>query len=423
MIIYDDKTSRITNLGDKFLIQNIDATDDMIFKASYVIASDLYCNGKITALFDLIVLGNVVADEIEVKGRFICLGKCSIKKEAIIQNDMWIEEIQANGITCHDRIFAQSIDVSSVVADSNIVVAKTLAVEEKAKSFENVICGETAFGAGKIIANTIVTVEPLDLDDGEDALENPFVFNPESGTQNGSDLMKESVKYALTNDYSSYLRKLQLTPDSTLRNMFSRYKNTLSVVDKAVPDGISQLRDISILIWLIDIVNSQYFKGWQTLQDWLFVVRAHFEDVISGKVSIDPEVRPAKELEKGDLVIHDKYGKGIVKGMIKKITNGKLTQSAVVDFEDFGEKKFPLPDALKYFNIIVNDVQETEDPKSYIKCSLNSYSEWITALTLVYAHKEFFGKDLYATLNDILLSKIGLKAKFVEDRLKAKGWQ
>ena len=61
---------------------------------------------------------------------------------------------------------AQSIDADIVQADGNIIIGKTLAVEEKAQTYQKVICGETAYGAGKIIASTILTSEPLDLDDG-----------------------------------------------------------------------------------------------------------------------------------------------------------------------------------------------------------------------------------------------------------------
>ena len=77
MAVYDDKTSGIIKAGDRdncFIISNVKSRTEAIFKASYIVASSMRVSGKITALFDLIVLGDVEADDIEVKGKFICMG-------------------------------------------------------------------------------------------------------------------------------------------------------------------------------------------------------------------------------------------------------------------------------------------------------------------------------------------------------------
>ena len=162
MIIYDDKTPNAITSGTQLLISSSHSSEDVTFRASYIVSSDLTCQGKVTALFDLFVFGDVHADEIEVKGRFICMGHCIVTGAIVVQNDIWCEDVQAASITCHDRIVAQSIDVDTIIADGSIIIGKTLAIEQKAQTNQNVICGETAYGAGRIIASSILTAEPLD---------------------------------------------------------------------------------------------------------------------------------------------------------------------------------------------------------------------------------------------------------------------
>ena len=256
MILYDDKAKDAIKAENQLIFPNINESDDITFKASYIISGNLSCSGKIAALFDLIVFGDVVAEEVDVKGRFVCMGRCSISGTITVQSDIWAEDIQAKCVICQDRIVAQSIDADTVVADGNIIIGKTLAIEEKAKTYQNVICGETAYGAGKIVASSILTAEPLDLDEGEEALESPFQYTPKSSYSGTAELSKESAKYRKNNDYSGFLSILLKTPDETMKARFSHYITVLKAVEIAYPEKISELRDAALLIWMIEISNS-----------------------------------------------------------------------------------------------------------------------------------------------------------------------
>ena len=74
MAIYDDKTQGIIKSGNYFFINAIKSRTEAIFKASYIVGSSLHIDGKITASFDLIIVGDVEAEDIDIKGSFICLG-------------------------------------------------------------------------------------------------------------------------------------------------------------------------------------------------------------------------------------------------------------------------------------------------------------------------------------------------------------
>lgn len=424
MILYDDKTKDAIKAGNQLIFPNINESDDLTFKASYIISGDCHCAGKISALFDLIVFGNVIAEEIDIKGRFVCMGQCNISETIIVQNDIWAEDIQAKSVICQDRIVAQSIDADTVIADGNIIIGKTLAIAEQAKTYQNVICGETVYGAGKIIASSILTAEPLDLDDGEEVLESPFQYVPKSSNSATTEFSRESAKYVKNNDYSGYLSKLMKIPDQTLKARFGHYLTVLKAVDIAYPTSISEFKDASLLIWMIEISNSDYFKDWPKIREWMEFVLSHFKDMAEGQSFGLHKPKPASNLDKGYTVLHKQYGRGIVSSVLQTSSAGKISRMATVAFELHGEKKFPLPTSLKFFSILSEHEVSSEDVvESSIQYNIDEYSEWLSALQSIYTYKEYLGTSLYNTLYSLLLSKLGLKPKFVEDRFKEKGWR
>lgn len=423
MILYDDKAKGAIKADNRLIFPDIDELDDLTFKASYIVSGNLRSTGKISALFDLIVLGDVTAEEIEIKGRFVCMGQCHINGTIVVQNDIWAEDIQAKSVVSQDRIVAQSIDADAVVAEGNIIIGKTLAIEEMAKTYQKVICGETAYGAGKIVAASILTAEPLDLDDGIEALEDPFQYAPTSSDSGDTELSKESAMYARNNDFHGFLSKLMKIPDEKMKVRFGHYLTALKAVEMAYPQGISEFKDISLLIWLIEISNSVYFKDWPEIKEWTEAILAHFKEMAEGKSLGLHAPRPAEKLDKGYTVLHKHYGKGIVRSILKTSVGGQVSYTAIVEFEHYGEKKFPLPASLNFFSVISeHEAPSADEVKSSIQCNVDGYAEWLSALQLIYLHKEYLGTSLYNVIYSLLLSKLGLKPKFVEDRFKEKGW-
>ena len=88
-----------------------------------------------------------------------------------------------------------------------------------------------------------------------------------------------------------------------------------------------------------------------------------------------------------------------------------------------GEKKFPIPNSLKYFKIInEKSVLSSDENEDAIECNVSSYEEWLSALVLINRHKEYLGAELHKIMYELLLAKLGLKVKFVQERFKEKGW-
>lgn len=420
MIVYDDKNTNAVISGTRPLITSSHSSEDVIFKASYIVSSELDCKGKVTALFDLVVFGDVRADEIDVKGRFICMGHCVVAGAIVVQNDMWCEDVQAASVTCHDRIVAQSIDADNIFAEGSIIVGKTLAIAEKAQTNQNVLCGETAYGAGKIVASSILTVEPLDLDEGEEALESPFQYTPNSSALKVNETSKESAKFEKNNDYQGYISALVLSAPEVTHKRLNKYLATLKAAEMAIPLSVSELRDVSILIWLIELSKSDYFKGWNTVSEWTATVLEHFKKLAEGKLSVSFQGKPADKILKGYTVSHSKFGIG----MVEEIVPSGSGEMAMINFGECGIKKFPLPASLKFFLVLSETSNSpSEEIKSSMTCEISDYDEWLSALALIDENKECLGESLHNAIFELLLEKIGLKAKFVKERFKEKGWK
>ena len=421
MTFFDDKASGVVKIDRSLLLPIIDSHDDVTLKASFVATSDFKCAGKVTALFDLIVMGDFEADELEVKGRFVCHGTCVVNKAMIVHGDILAETVQADSVVCHDRIVAQSLDVTTVSADGRILLGKTLSVEEKAQTPQIIMCGETAYGAGRVSARTLITAEEIDLDDGVEALESPFSYSAKKSTS--TQFEKVVLHYREQGDYAGLLGKLLATPDEQKKSVLTSFLTTLQTVEKKYPKEIHTLRDFSVLIWLLKIANTEYFRGWENITIWTQTVKKHFDDLVHGKFPGDEEPTPAKDLQTGNIVLHSTYGRGQVQAI--NITNaiGRTSKMATIKFEEHGTKNFPLPGSLQFFKLLKKTGElEGGDIKSFLSVSIGSYLEWLDALKTIERYKDYLGNDLHGFIYELLLAKLGIKPRFVEERFKDKGW-
>lgn len=356
MNTYDDKTKGVIASSERFILPSFKPCNNATFKASYIVASDVKCNGKITALFDLIVLGSVEAAEIDIKGRFVCLGNCEVSDSIIVQNEIWANDIRAEYIETHDRIVAQEIDGGTIVADGSIVAGKILAVEKLAKSEKNILCGETAYGAGRIAANTIITGEPLDLDDGEEAVISPNTYRPIAvysqtsnnivGATDPVDLISYGkTEYAPLGNVIGYLEFLtSASCDDRNKAKFSRWCNVINEAEAVYQSGISEFTNVAMLIWLVEIAGSSYFEDWDKIYELFDVFEDHFKSMV------------------------------------------QMDRDAV-------------------------------------GCVIENYNEWLDALSILCHFGDLIDNTLNNVAFELVMSNLGLKAKFVSERLNEKGWE
>ena len=357
MTTYDDKTHGVIESEGCFILPLCNEYENVTFKASYIVVPNIKCKGKIAAFFDLIVLGDIEANEIDVKGRFVCLGKCTVSGSVVVQNEIWANDLRALGsIESHDRIVVQEIEANTIIADGSIVVGRILAVEKFAKSDKKILCGETAYGTGKVAANTVITGEPLDLDDGVNAVVSPNSYlpvTPQSQPPQSvvtspelKDLIARGAsEYAPSGDSFGYLDFLTLTVcDEESKAKFTHWKEVLGETEAILQNGISEYPDIAILIWLAEIAGSDYFKNWDTISEIFDSFQWHFKVLM-------------------------------------------------------------------------------ERDRNAIACLIDTYDKWLKALLILNRFGALIDRAVYGIAFELVVSNLGLKAKFVSERLNEKGWE
>ncbi len=292
MTTYDDKTEGIFASGGRFILPHCKDCDDLTFKASYIVESNIKCKGKIIALFDLIVIGDVEASEIDVKGRFLCIGKCKANT-IIVYDDIWSDEIVAASIETNSRITAQELKAKTIIAEGSILIARTLDVDSTAESSKAIICGETAFGAGIISAPILFTGEPLDLDNGEDAaiikdsIKNQKFEDSNLPTdklislETEADLIQMGEEnFKQENNYCGYLDfAISKAHDDEERQKFKRWKTTLLEAELNCR-SIDNCTNVVQLIWLTEVAISDHFRNWAKIDEMFIMFDQHFLDLM-----------------------------------------------------------------------------------------------------------------------------------------------
>lgn len=415
MAVYDDKTPGIIKSGNYSMISSVKSRTEAVFKASYIVASGIQVEGKITALFDLIVIGDVVAHDIDVKGKFVCLGNCQVGNSVTVQDNLFVKEIRAKSIEVHDDITAQEIDVDVLRADGNVIVGQTLATEELAYSEQNILCGETAYGAGRISAHAIITGEELDMDDGEDAVVDPSKIIFDDNSDN-----KKSVngkKYAEKNDFESYFEELfdNCGTDDIKRYTFVRWLRILKRAFEVEKQTDFECYDVGMLLGLTEICFSEYFSGWETIANWQKDFLNKFNKMANGE-SVSQETKlTVKTLSVGQRLVHSTYGIGSIIDIKKK------DKTLVEVLFDSGKKlSFQMEIALKFFSRADAPTAEEIINKLYIMPE--EFEEWAAYLKILRVYGHVFSPKLAERAMDLLCSKLGVKSKFVLDRIKENGW-
>lgn len=415
MAIYDDKTKGIIKSGDCFFLNNIRNDSEAIFRASYIIGSDLRINGKIAASFDLIVLGDVEAQDIDVKGRFLCIGNCFINNSITVQGKMLGKKVRAKYIDVHDELMAQEIDVYALSVEGNIIVSQTLAIDISADSSQKIICGETAYGAGKISAYEVITGDEIDMDDGIKAVVAPSRISFGSGIQTNANWKKFAVK----NDFKSYLTELRNEiEDKTLQTSIGRWENALNVASKIIKQEEFKCYDIGVLLSLIELSNSTYFNGWEKIEEWQKDFLDKFNKMANGVDLKIPKLLTLDALTVGQRVKHTIYGIGTIKALNK----GSIVK-ATVSFESGKTNDFQMNIAIKHFSLAEKEDLSPSEIQKMLFIHPNEYDEWIEYLNILRLYGDNLSKKLYDISIELLYSSIGIKSKYMVDRLKENGWK
>ena len=83
---------------------------------------------------------------------------------------------------------------------------------------------------------------------------------------------------------------------------------------------------------------------------------------------------------------------------------------------------FKLDIAIKFFSLEKESKYTPEELKEKLFIAHIEYGEWLAFLSIMEMYDHMYSPNLNKILNDLLYSKIGLKTKFIEERIKDNGW-
>ena len=122
-----------------------------------------------------------------------------------------------------------------------------------------------------------------------------------------------------------------------------------------------------------------------------------------------------KTLSVGQRLVHSTYGIGSIIDIKKK------DKTLVEVLFDRGKKlSFQMEIALKFFSRADAPTAEEIISKLYIKPE--EFEEWANYIQILEVYGHMFSPKLNELAMDLLCSKIGVKSKFVLDRIKENGW-
>lgn len=147
-----------TVIGGKNVLEAFDTDDIAVFNESYIIIGDETTAKKISATYDLTVIGNVAVDEIKVNGELTVIGDVSAKVLSC-----------ANSFICQGHVNADKLYVGSIVAksvkcvefvcDGNALIETTIDIDESSRTEKTMVACEGIMGAGCFAALNAIANE------------------------------------------------------------------------------------------------------------------------------------------------------------------------------------------------------------------------------------------------------------------------
>ena len=78
--------------------------------------------------------------------------------------------------------------------------------------------------------------------------------------------------------------------------------------------------------------------------------------------------------------------------------------------------------AINFFVLEKKSKYTPEELKEKLFIEPSEYGEWIAFLSTMETYGNLFGSNLSNIIKEMLYAKIGVKTKFISDRIKDNGW-
>ena len=187
-----------TVLGGKNILEAFETDDVVLFNESYTIIGEETSAKKISATYDLTIIGNITVDEIKVNGDLTIIGDISAKvltcaNTLICQGHVDADKIYVGGIV------AKSVKCVEFICDGNALIETTIDIDESSRTEKTMVACEGIMGAGTFAALNAIANEYFefsgDIQGKVLELESDFTLSEMTApVQIGTDLSELSIE-------------------------------------------------------------------------------------------------------------------------------------------------------------------------------------------------------------------------------------
>lgn len=364
MIILDEKDGLM--FGNFCLInKELQRDKDINFKVSSVYPQSIVSEKGILSNHDLTIIGDITADNINIKGSFNCKGNCNAKKimvngEFICEGDLECDElIIREKAVIKNIVFAKRIEIMS-----DCIVQQSLNLEGELTIDSYLLLGEGLFGSGSIKAKKILYG---DFNDFIGQIDGDIVEDVTIRSKTNPTVKQHSSAFSLSN--------LAEEIDAGQQLLFEQLVEIGVNNDDWVKLG-KDLEEVSYISKDIEIQN-EFYKKMNKLRGLKTIYANDYLDAI--------EI----ENEAESYISANKYNK-------KQLTLIKFA------FE--------------------NSLKAGSNREDILQMKLNSYLEFMHYQCILTTYGQQIPDDAFELIAESLYSSIGIKPVFIRKILESKGW-
>ena len=150
-------------IGGKNIIEAFESDDIVIFYESYTIIGEETSAKKISATYDLTIIGDVTVDELIVNGELTVIGNINAKSlncanTLICQGNVNVDKLYVGAIV------AKSIKCVEFVCEGNALVETTIDIDESSRTEKTIVACEGIYGQGSFEALNAIANDYFEFD-------------------------------------------------------------------------------------------------------------------------------------------------------------------------------------------------------------------------------------------------------------------
>lgn len=152
-----------TKVGGENVLQAMQSDKRLMFNESYTVMGRTLKAPSIYACYDLVVIGNLEADDIDVQGNLLVTGNIKAKTLSCLKAITCVGEIEAEKIFGNE-IVAENVNCNTLSCSGNVIIRSVIDAQESISVDKSVMTGEGILGSGSFSAKNAVAAEFFEFD-------------------------------------------------------------------------------------------------------------------------------------------------------------------------------------------------------------------------------------------------------------------